>query len=156
MARHWLPLGAIAITLMLPGCGSKKAGDLSVDSAWVRLPAVPGRPGAGYFTLHGSDEPARLLAIESPQAQSIELHESMKGHDMPGMAGGAMTMQKLDGVDVPANGTVAFAPNGYHAMIFGIDPAVTPGKQIKLTFRFAKGQPVTVDAKAVAAGDPAP
>ena len=144
----------LTAALLATACGKNEPGALAVDKAWVRLPAVPGRPGAGYFTLHGGATPGRLIAIESPQVQSIELHQSMKMDASDGM--GAMTMAKLDGVDVPAGATVGFAPNGYHAMLFGLDPAVTAGKTLKLSLRFAKGQPISVDAKAVGAGDAAP
>lgn len=124
---------------------------LSAEKAWVRLPAVPGRPGAAYLTIHGGPEPARLVAVESAAAGSTELHESMK------MGPGGMTgMQRLDGVDVPAGGTVSFAPGGNHVMLFGLSTGLKAGGRVPLSVRFAKGQPLTVEAKVVGAGDPAP
>jgi copper(I)-binding protein len=135
--------------LVLAGCHHEAK--LSADEAWVRLPAVPGNPGAGYLTIHGGPEPERLLAVESPAAGSTELHESMK------MGPGGMTgMQRLDGLDVPANGAVRFAPNGNHVMMFGLSPTLKAGATIPLSVRFAKGQPLTVQAKVVGAGDAAP
>lgn len=122
----------------------------TVDHAWLRLAAVPGRPSAAYFTLHGGTEPARLVAVASPSAGDIELHDSMTG------AGGMMTMTPLDGVDLAPGGAVAFAPGGKHAMVYGLAPGIAPGGTLKLSFRFAKGQPQVLDAKTVAAGDPSP
>ena len=155
MARRLAILG-LAIAAALGGCHKNGSPQPTVDHAWVRLPAVPGRPGAAYFTIHGGSDPARLVAISSPSVQSVELHESMKGGTPPGAMGGMMEMARIAGVDLPAGGTLAFAPGGYHAMLFGIDPKLTPGGTLKLSFRFAQGQPVTLDAKAVGAGDPAP
>ncbi|WP_454884555.1 copper chaperone PCu(A)C [Sphingomonas oryzagri] len=135
--------------LALAGCHHEAK--LSADQAWVRLPAVAGHPGAAYLTVHGGPEPARLLAVESKAAGSTELHESMK------MGGSGMTgMQRLDGLDVPVNGTVRFAPGGNHVMMFGLDANLKAGDTIPLSVRFEKGQPLTVDAKVVGAGDAAP
>jgi periplasmic copper chaperone A len=129
---------------------------LSADDAWVRLPAVPGNPGAGYLTIHGGPEPARLVAVESQAAGSTELHASMKmGGDQKGM-GAMMGMQRLDGVDVPANGAVKFAPDGNHVMMFGLSPKLKAGDTVPFSVRFEKGQPLTIQAKVVGAGDAAP
>lgn len=135
--------------LALAGCHHEAK--LSADQAWVRLPAVAGNPGAGYLTIHGGPQPERLLAVDSKAAGSTELHESMK------MGAGGMTgMQRLDGLDVPANGTVRFAPGGNHVMMFGLGATLKAGDTIPLSIRFAKGQPLTVEAKVVGAGDAAP
>lgn len=141
-------LAALAL-LALAGCHHEAK--LSADQAWVRLPAVAGHPGAGYLTIHGGPEPARLLAVESSAAGSTELHESMK------MGPGGMTgMQRLDGLEVPANGTVKFAPGGNHVMMFGLGANLKAGDTIPLSVRFEKGQPLTIEAKVVGAGDAAP
>lgn len=146
-------LAALAL-VALAGCHHEAK--LSADQAWVRLPAVAGNPGAGYLVIHGGPEAERLLAVESTAAGSTELHESMKmGADHNGM-GGMNGMQRLDGVDVPANGTVTFAPNGNHVMMFGLSASLKPGGTIPLSVRFEKGQPLTIEAKVVGAGDAAP
>lgn len=155
-----MPIAALAASLLLGGCHAGTSRTPVVDQPWVRLAAVPGRPAAGYFTLRGGSVPARLVAIESPKATSIELHESMKSSGdatgMAGMTGAMMTMKPVEGIDVPARGTVRFAPGGYHAMIFGLDPAIKAGDSVPLSFRFAKGPSLAVEARAVAAGDPGP
>lgn len=144
----WARLAPLAL-MALAGC--HKEAKLSADRAWVRLPAVAGRPGAGYLIIHGGPEPERLLAVESPTAGSTELHESMK------MGPGGMTgMQRLDGLDVPANGTVTFAPNGNHVMMFGLGATLKAGDTIPLSVHFEKGQPLAIEAKVVGAGDAAP
>lgn len=141
---------ALALLGAVAGCHRGSGPLPTVDHAWVRLAAVPGRPSAAYFTLRGGTDPARLIAVASPSAGDIELHDSMTG------AGGMTTMAKLDGVDVAPGGRIAFAPGGRHAMVYGLAPGIAPGGRVKLSFRFAKGQPQVLDAKAVAAGDPSP
>jgi copper(I)-binding protein len=118
--------------------------------AWVRLPAVGGAPAAGYLTLTGGRKATALVRVESAMVQRIEMHESMGG------AGGVMTMKPLDRLDVPAGGTVSFAPAGKHLMLFGIDPAVKPGTAVPLRFGFADGTTAEAEAKTVAAGEDAP
>jgi len=139
------PLALVA----LAGCHHEAT--LSADQAWIRLPAVAGHPGAGYLAIHGGPVSERLLAVESPAAGSTELHESMT------MGAGGMTgMQRLDGINVPANGTVRFAPGGNHVMMFGLGPSLKAGGTTSLTVRFAKAPPLTIEARIVGAGDAAP
>jgi copper(I)-binding protein len=145
--HHALRAAPFAL-LALAGC-HHHGHRLHADKAWVRLAAVAGNPAAAYFTIHGGKNPNRLIAIDSPAAGSTELHQSMK-------TGGMAAMQRLDGVDVPAQATVAFAPGGYHVMLFGVGAQVKPGDTMLLVARFAKGDPVGMTAKVVGAGDPPP
>ena len=137
-----------ALGLALAACGG--SAERGVSDAWIRLPAVPGRPAAAYFTLHGGAAPATLRAVSTPAARRAELHQSMEG-------GGGMTqMAPLEQVNLPAGGTIAFAPAGRHVMLFDLSPALKAGGSTTLTFTFADGAPITVPAKLLAAGDPAP
>jgi len=146
MRRAFIALLAIAA---LNACGKPEANEPAVRNAWVRLAAMPGRPGAAYFTLEGGAVADRLIRVDSPKAASIELHAG-------GMEGGMMTMKPLSGMDIPAHGEIRFAPGGNHAMLFGIDPSVRPGTSLPLTFRFQSGKAIGAEAKVVALGDPAP
>ncbi len=148
MAFHRLSVLLLG-SLLAAGCHRPPATELNVTSAWVRLPAVGGRPGAAYFTMQGGAKAERLTRVDSPSAERAELHEG-------GMMDGMMTMRPMAGVDVPAGGSVAFAPGGNHAMLFGINPALRSGGTLPLRFHFASGATRTADAKIVAAGDLAP
>ena len=139
------PLAVVA----LGGC-KQHASEPKIVHAWVRLAAVPGQPAAAYFTLIGGRSGDRLIQVESAIAQRVELHESMAG--MGGMAG----MKPLASLDVPGGGAITFAPGGKHAMVYGVDKAVTPGTAIPLRFGFASGKTAEAEAKTVAAGDDAP
>lgn len=143
MKTRWMVLAAAA--MMLTACSKAPA----IDDAWVRLPAVPGRPAVAYATITGGSLDLDLTAISTPAARRVELHHSMtNGHGMS-------TMQPLRRLPVAKSGTVHLAPGGIHAMLF--DPAsnLQPGGWIKLTFDF-DGSEQTVDARIVGAGDPAP
>ena len=129
----------------LAACGTKLVE--GVTNARITLPAVAGRPGAAYFTLNGGEADNRLMQVTSPQVIRVELHESM-------MKGGMMSMAAIDGgVAVPKGAKVEFEPNGKHAMLFDVAPAVKAGGKIKLTFTYANGRAVEVDADVKPAGE---
>jgi periplasmic copper chaperone A len=138
---------------LLTACGKSpeapKAPELSVSDAVVRIAPIKGRPSAAYFTLHGGVTADRLVAVSSPKAATIELHENR-------MEGGMMSMQPLTGIDLPARGEIAFQPGGNHAMMFGLDPAVKAGDTLSLHFTFQSGAKVDAEAKAISAGDTMP
>lgn len=112
-----------------------------VSNAWLRLPAVSGRPGGGFFTIAGGSSADRLLAVGSPAVERIELHETTGQN-------GRMSMRALDSVAVPAGGTVEFAPGGRHLMLFGVQPTVQAGDRVPLLFSFESGAKLTVEAEA--------
>jgi copper(I)-binding protein len=140
---------AVLAAMLLGGCQPSAPDTATVTDAWVRLPAVAGRPAAAYFTMAGGSKPDRLIAISSDKATKIELHESMTG-------GGMASMKPLRGVDMPAGGSIVFAPGGNHAMLYGVDPALKPGDALPLQFRLQSGKAITAEAKTVAAGDAMP
>jgi hypothetical protein len=123
---------------------------LRVSDAWIRLAAVPNRPSAAYFTIHGGQADERLTGVTSPQAARAEMHETMNGEH--GMA----MMAPLKQVEVPAGATLSFAPAGRHVMLFGLDPTVTAGREIRLDFAFADGRTISARARVKAMGDDGP
>ena len=137
----------MALFLALSGCGGVPSEPrVVVEEAWVQLPAVPGRPGAAYFTLHSNKEPTRLVGVSSPKARRIELHDSR-------MEGNVMRMGPLKDRHFPRSGILEFAPGGKHAMLFGLDPTVEAGDRIPLTFTFEPAPPVTVEVEVRAFGE---
>ena len=141
-------IAVMAACAMLGGCGDKAAA--GVEGAWLRLPAVPGRPGAAYFHLRAGDRPQTLVAVSTPAAIRAELHESMGG------SGGMMSMTPLRQVAVPAGGSIDFAPGGRHVMLFDVSPALKPGATAKLVLKFADGKAIETQAKVVGPGGSAP
>lgn len=145
--RH---IALTSLLLTLAGCQQAAPKAASVDHAWVRLPAVAGRPGAAYFIVHGGAVEDRLMIVASPQAVRAEMHDMT-------MAGGMMKMTSIDaGLAVPAKGDVTFDSGGKHVMLFDISPKVLPGGKMALTFTMASGQKLEAEAAVIAAGDEEP
>jgi hypothetical protein len=139
-----VPLFLLPLVALLAGCGQ---GDpaVNVTDAVVRLPAVPGNPGAAYFTLRTNRTPMRILGVSSPQVGRIELHESE-------MTGGRMRMGPLEDNSFGAEGVKTFEEGGAHAMLFNINPAVQPGGTVRITFDFDNAPDVTMDVPVESAG----
>jgi len=139
--------GIVAAALLLAGCG--KPAELGASQAWVRLPAVAGRPGAAYFTIQGGAQADTLLAVSTPAALRAELHETLD-------QGGVKSMRPTRDVAVPAKAVVEFAPGGRHVMLFDLGPGVKAGTRVPLSLAFASGTKLDVQAEVVGAGDPPP
>jgi len=133
-----LALGA-SLAFLAGGC-QREAKTIRIEDAWVRLSPVKGEPSAAYFRISGGAEGTKLLGISSPMVRRVELHESMT-------AGGMARMKPLKDVDFDYQGRIRFEPGGKHAMLFGLNKAVTQGSTLALTFAFNVAPPVTVDAE---------
>lgn len=138
---------ALALLPLFAALGACGQGDpaVNVSDAVVRLPAVPGNPGAAYFTLRTNHTPMRILGLSSPQVQRIELHESE-------MQGGRMRMGPLEDNSFGAEGVKTFEEGGAHAMLFDVNPAVQPGATLRITFDFDNAPDVTMDVPVESAG----
>lgn len=139
--RAPFPLLAIVAPLTLPlflaACGDPAPS--YIDQAYVRLSPNKDTPSAGYFVAHGGDAGVQLRGVMTDYALKVEMHESVSD-------GGMMTMKPVESVDVPAKGSVAFAPGGKHLMIWGVnDTAISRGK-MQLTFLMSNGDRLLVDA----------
>ena len=105
-------------------------GDLSIYRPWSRaLPPVAPN-GAAYFRVeNGAGEVARIVSASSPIADRVEFHT----HEMDG---GVMKMRRVQAVEVPAGGAVAFEPGGLHVMLIGLTKVLAAGESYPLTLEF--------------------
>jgi copper(I)-binding protein len=124
-------IGAAAL-LMTVAASHADAAELKVSDAWIR--ALPRSvPSGGYFTLRNSGSRVVVLTgAESPACGMLMLHKS-ENH------GGMGMMMDMDTVEVPAGGTVRFAPGGQHLMCMQAGPAIRPGSTVPVTLHFKNG-----------------
>lgn len=148
MFRRFLLAPAFAAALLASGCAKEQ--ELQVTDAFVRMPAVPANPAAGYFTVRGGPADVNLISVSSTVAIRAEMHETMAGdHNMA-------SMKPVEQIAVPAGAAVKFEPGGRHVMFWNINPGIKPPKTMPLVFAFSNGERITVDAPTIAAGAPAP
>lgn len=133
-----LAVGA-AIAVVLPAF----AADVTVTGAWVRG-TLTGQTTTGAFMQLASSVDTALVAVASPAAKIVEVHE-MK------MDGGMMKMRAVDKIAIPAGKPVDLNPGGYHVMLVGLVAPLKDGDSVplRLTFQDKTGAKQTVDVKAV-------
>lgn len=133
-----LQRAALTLAAILLAAPAFAAG-IAVQKAWVRwLPA--GLPAAGYATLINSgDQPVALTGVSSPDYGEVMLHRSLN-------RGGMERMVMVNSIPLPPHGRATLAPGGYHLMLMQPRHAIRPGQQITLTFMFADGSKVVVQA----------
>ncbi|MNP59523.1 hypothetical protein D3C76_1545250 [compost metagenome] len=96
---------------------------------------------AAYFVIHNNGKTAdRLLSVDSPISGKAELHEHLMQKDL-------MKMQQVPSVEIPAGGTITFAPMAYHVMLMELKDRslLSDGKRFPLTLHFEKAGNLTVD-----------
>jgi copper(I)-binding protein len=118
-----LAVGAVAFS-------NTQAATLTAHDCWVRL--MPASlPSSGYFVVsNNGDKPATLTGAETPAFGMAMLHKSSSN-------GSTSTMAMVDSADVPAHGTLAFAPSGYHLMLEDAPKPLKVGTTIPLKLTFA-------------------
>jgi copper(I)-binding protein len=140
------PLFVSLSLLALAGCAKapEPAAAPGVTGATVQLPAVAGRPAVAYFTLTAPAK-AALVAVQVAHFARAEMHLSK-------MEGGAMTMDQVAQVPLTPGKPIAFAPGGYHVMLFDGDGTLKPGDTADLSLKLDTGATITGKAKVTAQG----
>lgn len=124
----------LAAAVVMPA----QAADPTVTNAWFR--ALPNNlPAAGYFTLkNAGPKTVSLTGADSAACGMLMLHKTEQ-------MGGMNHMSMVDSVDVPAGGTLSFAPGGYHLMCMDPTAALKPGATVPVTLKFSDGTMVKTE-----------
>ena len=116
------------------------AAQTEISNATVRQP-LPGKTlSAGYFSIRNTGtNPIALLAVTSPQFDSVELHAHQ-------MTDGMMQMVEVDKIAVAPGQSVHLQPGGLHLMLFGPIQPIQLGQQVPLQLRWSDGTMQSVSA----------
>ncbi len=119
---------------------------LAIDHPWARATA-PGQPnGAAYFSITNSGDDDRLVGVQSPAAERVELHGHEHGGD------GVVRMRPVESIALGGGETVALAPGGMHVMLIGLAERLAEGDRIPLTLIFERAGPLEVEVQVEAIG----
>ncbi len=97
----------------------------TVKGAWVRG-TVAQQKATGAFMQITSAQGGKLVAVASPAAGLVEIHQMSMQGDM-------MKMNAVPGVELPAGKMVELKPGGYHVMLMDLKQQAKPGDSIALT-----------------------
>jgi periplasmic copper chaperone A len=128
-----------------------KAGDISIEAPWSRETPGGAKVAAGYLTIkNGGATPDRLVSATADIAERTEIHEMS-------MTDGMVKMRQVtDGVPVPAGGSVALAPQGFHLMFLGLKKPLKEGDTFAGTLTFEKAGTIAVTFEVRGIGAAAP
>lgn len=141
------------------------AATLTVSDAWARTSAAMQDAGAAYMKIEnaGTTDDALVGAkVATAVAMEAQIHEvvpdtamgagttAMGGASTTAMGGasttaaggamgGAMKMQPVDKIVVPAKGSVELKPGGYHIMLMKLAKPLVKGETFDVTLTFASG-----------------
>jgi copper(I)-binding protein len=155
---------ALVVAGLAAGCSSGGgSAAVSVTEPWARASSAMAAAGAAYMNIENTgSETDALLGAASPVAETVEVHETvameepaatdaMGGMETPaatdGMGGGMMGMQPIARLEIPAGGSVALEPGGYHIMLIGLKQELKAGETIEITLTFEKAGEVKVTAE---------
>ena len=131
-------LGLLALASSAASAHDYKLGDLSIGHPWSRATPAGARVAAGYLSITNSGAaPDRLVAVESPAAARVEIHESSEKD-------GVATMRPVEAIAVAPGETVKLAPGGYHLMFMQPKVPFKQGDRVEGTLRFEKAGTVAV------------
>ena len=154
----------VALGLIAAGCGGDDG--VSVDKPWARNSPMMASAGAVYMDLSSGDADRLLgVSVDSSIAGKAEIHETvaaddsmheedMEGEDMDEMEGdgmegmgGAMMMQEVGEIALPAGETVSLEPGGFHIMLLEIASPLELGQKFDLTLTFENGGEKVVEVE---------
>lgn len=132
----------LMLYIALAVCASAAEAQIEVHQPWVRG-TLPGQNiAAAYMEIHSS-RAVSLVKVSSPVAKMVEMHETR-------MEGDVNRMREVRRIDVPAGGSVALKPGGYHLMLMGVTKPLQAGQTVpfSLVFETADGKRSSVEVKA--------
>jgi periplasmic copper chaperone A len=139
---------AIALTLTAaPALAQEfKAGDIVIEKPWARATPKGAEVAGAYMTIQNKGATPDRLTGGSADFASVEIHETKSEN-------GVMEMREVaGGLNIPAHGSVGFAPGGYHVMFTHLAHPLTKGDTVKATLNFEHAGPIEVEFKVLGVG----
>jgi len=107
-----------------------------VGHRWVRPSSGPNT--AAYLTItNSSNQPDKLLKVDSEDANVVELHTNIEED-------GVMKMRPVASIEIGTD-PVELKPGGLHIMLMGLKSSFQGKDSILLTLFFEKAGPITLD-----------
>ncbi len=119
---------------LLLNCAPVLAGSVELREGYVReLPPGQSTSAAFMTIVNGSDRPAAIVAATSDAAQVAEIHTHRH-------VDGAMRMEQVKRLVVPAGQKIDLAPGGYHLMLINLKRSLRAGDSVAVTLIDEEGK----------------
>jgi len=145
----------VGTVILVASCGSNAP--IAVEDAWARVSPAGVTTGAAYFKITSEIDDSLIgVSVSTDIADHAEIHEvvhsmgmSDESMDMSDdeMHDGAMSMQQIDSLELPAGSPVRLAPGGYHIMLIDLAAPLVAGETFELTLDFATADDLTVSVE---------
>ena len=127
---------ALPLFLLLPIAAV--ASDLAVSNAWATIPE-PYENSSAYFVIQNKGGKLRtIVAASCPACDWIEIHRAV-------LKNGMMDSEKLEKMEIPAGGAVAFVPRGLSLNLVGVEKLAV-GETVPIELEFADGEKLKIEA----------
>jgi copper(I)-binding protein len=113
---------------------------ITLRNAWVRPAPDVSQETAAYLDIVNTGSSDALVAVESPDATAVQIHQTIPGPD--GMA----AMQMTSRLEIPAGATVPLAVGGTHLMVTGLKTPLLEGDGLELRLRFEHAGVISIRA----------
>jgi len=137
--KHKTRLLALVFSLLVSS--HITAQTIAITNPWVRA-TVQGQKATGAFMTITSKENSKLVAVSSPAAGVVEIHEMKMEKDV-------MKMAAVPFLNLPAGQPVELKPGGYHVMLMDLKQALPKDSMVPVTLQFqdAKGNKSQLELK---------
>lgn len=119
---------------------------VTVDQPWVRGTVAAQKVTGAFMTLTAAKN-SRLVAVSSPVAGTVEVHEMKMVDDV-------MRMRQIPALELPAGKPVALTPGGYHLMLFQLKQQLKDGDKVPLVLEIEDAAKVRSSIKVEAVVKP--
>lgn len=132
--RAQVRLSLAALTL---SSAMASAESLQIREGYVReLPPGQSTSAAYMDVVNGSNRPVAIVAAVSDAAQVAEVHQHRH-------VNGAMSMEQVRRLVIPARDHVLFTPGGYHLMLINLKRTLRAGDTVTVTLLDEEGKSYT-------------
>lgn len=144
---------ALLLTSLLPAYAhEEKSEQLVISHPWSRATAASQKVGAVFMEVRTRTGHAdRLINAATPDAETVEIHTHMRTGDV-------MRMRRIDGINIPAEGSATLEPGSMHLMLIGLKAPLFEETVFPMTLTFENAGTVDIEVivEAAGAGKPSP
>ncbi|MEP7134636.1 MAG: copper chaperone PCu(A)C [Chloroflexota bacterium] len=148
MKLYFSLFGILVFAFILSACASPtpavQTSSIEVTNAWVRASGGMDSMSTAALFMNIQNNGAAadtLLKVNSDVADMAQVHLSEMD------ANGVASMHEVEGVEIPAGGSVELKSGSYHVMLMGLTRDLKAGDTVTFTLTFKNAGAITIEAQ---------